>query len=353
MQKRFNLQSLAYIFLIGAFIYAVYTHRNQLVDIGIVLQQGVWYLVLATVIVLGIAIYNQAALYASIYRMLEVPSSRRELVPLYLVRRFVTVAAPSGGFSGWVPFLHFARRRDLSVGAIFIANLVYTILWYSTFSVFLLFGLLFLFLMHDLEWFEISAALVMIAADVIMIGALALAWVAPDNLVKVLLWLTYTMKRFFPVIRRSPPLSEAQMGAFASDLTHAVMRMRQSQKRRLLVPVIHALINEALHLSMFYLTALAFGLPISFGILVAAYSISILFFVVSPTPGGLGFVEGTMILVLTTLGVPAGSATVVTLGYRGISFWLPFVLGFAALRWFRRHPVPDPVGAADALTPPN
>jgi hypothetical protein len=49
-------------------------------------------------------------------------------------------------------------------------------------------------------------------------------------------------------------------------------------------------------------------------------------------------VEGTLILVLTALGVRAHNATVITLAYRGISFWLPFVLGFAALRWFRQHP---------------
>ena len=43
---------------------------------------------------------------------------------------------------------------------------------------------------------------------------------------------------------------------------------------------------------------------------------------------------------LTELGVPAENAAVITLAYRGISFWLPFVLGFAALRWFNRHPEP-------------
>jgi uncharacterized membrane protein YbhN (UPF0104 family) len=32
------------------------------------------------------------------------------------------------------------------------------------------------------------------------------------------------------------------------------------------------------------------------------------------------------------LGVPQAGATVVTLAYRGITFWLPFLLGFVALR---------------------
>jgi hypothetical protein len=44
--------------------------------------------------------------------------------------------------------------------------------------------------------------------------------------------------------------------------------------------------------------------------------------------------------------VPQDRAAVVTLAYRGISFWLPFVLGFVALRWARSHPEPDEDEAA-------
>ncbi len=130
---KITFQGIIYILLIGAFAYWTYSYRDQLVQILSVIQQGVWYIILATMLVLGIAIYNQATLYTSIYEILELPSTRREMLPLYLVRRFVQVAAPSGGFSGWVPFLQFARRRDIAVGAVFIANLIYTILWYTTF----------------------------------------------------------------------------------------------------------------------------------------------------------------------------------------------------------------------------
>jgi hypothetical protein len=62
-----------------------------------------------------------------------------------------------------------------------------------------------------------------------------------------------------------------------------------------------------------------------------------LFFVMTPTPGGLGFVEGILILVMSSLDVPNESALVITLAYRGLTFWLPFILGFFAYRWFHRH----------------
>jgi hypothetical protein len=341
-KSKFSLGTLIYLILAAAFAYAIYEYREQLVDIYLVLQQGVWYFVAATLLVLGVTIYNQVALYASIYNLLEIPSTKRELLPVYLVRRFVTVAAPSGGFSGWAPFLQFARRRELPIGTVFVANLIYTILWYSAFLVFLLVGLIYLFIMHDLEWFEISAALVMLATDIIMIAVLALSWVAPRVLEMLLSWLATVSERLFGLIKRRPPLSRQQFMVFASDLNQAADLMRRSSLKQVSKPVIHALLNESLLLLMFYLVAQSFGLHINFGVLVAAYSVSILFFVVSPTPGGLGFVEGTLIIVLTTLNVRADQATVVTLAYRGITFWLPFILGFVALRWFRKHPVREP-----------
>jgi len=334
---KFSLQTILYILLAGAFIYFIIKYRDQLFKIVDVLNRGVWYITLIAIVVAGVAIYNQVRLYATIYGLLDLPNPEQELLPLYLVRRFVTVAAPSGGFSGWLPFIQFARRKELSVGAVFLANLIYSILWYSTFFIFLLIGLIFLFVSHDLQWFEVSAALIMLGADIAMIIGLILAWTSPIRLKQTLSWGAAGIHKVTDFLGRPAPVTVKQATTFADNLTAAVDRMRESRKREALLPVAHAFTNEALNLVMFFVVALAFGVHLNFGVLVAAYSVSILFFVVSPTPGGLGVVEGSIILVLTSLGVKPEEATVVTLAYRGIYFWLPFILGFGALRWFNQH----------------
>ena len=48
------------------------------------------------------------------------------------------------------------------------------------------------------------------------------------------------------------------------------------------------------------------------------------------TPGGLGFVEAGLAVTLVWAGVPGGNATVATLAYRLVSYWLPLVAGVAA-----------------------
>ncbi|MFQ5398513.1 MAG: hypothetical protein ACE5E7_02840 [Anaerolineae bacterium] len=122
-----------------------------------------WYVLLGVIAFLTLAAYNQGALFASIYHALQIPPPKeRHLSLLYLITRFLSVAAPSGGISGIVLFIQDARRRNLSISTVLVANIVYIILWYSTFGVFLLFiGLLLLFLAHDLQWFEISNAIIL------------------------------------------------------------------------------------------------------------------------------------------------------------------------------------------------
>lgn len=327
--------------LILAFAYAIYTYRADLVTIVDVLRGGLWYAVLAGVGVVGLGALNQAWLYASLYDVVGLPAEKKRLLPIFLTTRFVMVAAPSGGLSGWVPFIQDARQRDIPVGMVIIVNLVYMVLWYSSFAVFLLAGLLFLFMSHDLQWFEVTAAATLLFVDVLMIGGLVLSLVAPGPLERILLWSVRALGRGARLFRRRGPFTEEQVSGFASDLNEAITLMRHAGWRKLSRPVLHALGVEALNLVILWLMFLAFGVQPSFGLLVAGYSVAILFFIISPTPGGLGFVEGALIGALTSLDVPLAQATTVTLAFRGLTFWMPFVLGFVALRWAARHPPGD------------
>ena len=53
------------------------------------------------------------------------------------------------------------------------------------------------------------------------------------------------------------------------------------------------------------------------------------------TPGGLGFVEAGLAVTLVWAGLPAANATLATLAYRLVSYWLPLVLGIVAAVVYR------------------
>jgi uncharacterized membrane protein YbhN (UPF0104 family) len=93
--------------------------------------------------------------------------------------------------------------------------------------------------------------------------------------------------------------------------------------------------------------------------LIAGFSIGYLFLIVSPTPAGIGFVEGALTLGLRSLHVPLGDATVVALAYRGLTLWIPLFFGMLAFRWLSRgenvKPLPGFEGKppADSQYPPS
>ncbi len=97
-------------------------------------------------------------------------------------------------------------------------------------------------------------------------------------------------------------------------------------------PFLYALNNFALLICVLAFTFLAWGTPFSVGTLVGGFAIAYLFLIVSPTPSGLGVVEGVMTIALNTLRVEWAAAALITLTYRLITFWFPLTVGGVAFR---------------------
>ena len=73
--------------------------------------------------------------------------------------------------------------------------------------------------------------------------------------------------------------------------------------------------------------------------LLLAYVAAAVLGMIPITPGGLGFVEAGLAVTLVWAGLPAANATLATLAYRLVSYWLPLVAGgVAAVVYRRRYP---------------
>lgn len=72
-------------------------------------------------------------------------------------------------------------------------------------------------------------------------------------------------------------------------------------------------------------------------LVMVAYATGAVLAMIPITPGGLGFVEVGLFGVLVLSGISAQDATVATLAYRVVSFWLPTASGLIAWLAFRRR----------------
>jgi uncharacterized protein (TIRG00374 family) len=82
--------------------------------------------------------------------------------------------------------------------------------------------------------------------------------------------------------------------------------------------------------AMFWLFVAA-GHQLTPGKVLSGYALPLLIGKVAVIPGGIGVVEGTMILLYRGFGVATATAVLVVLAYRVIAFWMPNLLGFCII----------------------
>jgi glycosyltransferase 2 family protein len=95
--------------------------------------------------------------------------------------------------------------------------------------------------------------------------------------------------------------------------------------------------TEILFATALGLFARGLGFPLSLAdLLVINISVSLLATVI-PVPGGIGVVEGGLVVGLTAAGMPESAAFATALLYRIATFYLPPIWGWFALQWLRKN----------------
>lgn len=295
-------------------------------------QKGDWRFIALAIVVSAVWMVNIAFSYWVVFRELGVNERLDHLIPVSAAAFFVNVIAPSVGMSGLAVFAGEARKRGYSPARATTASVLVLLFDYLGFFCFLVLGLLVLFRRNHLTSVEIGASAVLLCSTVVIGYLLVIGMRSAKSLGNVLAWMTRKVNRIlWPFIHRDY-LSEARAYLFAQDTSDALNELRRKPKN-LIPPAILAVTSKAFLLLILLLMFLAFNVPVTLGPLIGGFSIGYLFLIVSPTPAGLGFVEGGLTLALTTLNVPIGAAAVIALAYRGVTFWLPLLVGMISFRY--------------------
>ncbi len=93
----------------------------------------------------------------------------------------------------------------------------------------------------------------------------------------------------------------------------------------------------AAYIITLYLSLLAVGANVSPVTVAAVFLVGAVIGQASPTPGGLGVVEGAFVAGLTALGVSTNLAVAGVLLYRLLTFWLPIIPGAFAFRYLQEQ----------------
>lgn len=329
MTRRLILYSLAI-----AFVWLVISRFNEIQNLGHTLAQGQLQWVAAAVLLQMAYFITFAASYQAAFATVEVRSHVLELVPVVFGSLFVNVVAPAGGSAGAALFVDDATQRGESPARAAAGTMLQLVADFGARTLVLVVGLVYLFWLHHLEAYEVVGALLLFLITLGWSGVLTLGLWRPTLLRRLLVWFHRLFNGLARRIGRPNLLAEDWAQTTAVEFTGAavaISRHPQQLLRTLAVALAAHLVNLASLFTLF----LAFNQPIGLGPLVAGFAMGIVFWVVSITPQGIGVVEGVMVLVYTSLGIPAATATVIVLAFRGLTFWLPFLLGFVLLRRMR------------------
>jgi len=183
---------------------------------------------------------------------------------------------------------------------------------------------------------EISAALFMLAIALAVGIVLYLGYKSQRRLGLLLTGLSRWVNRRVRRIFHRDLINVGNAYFLSTEIADGISTIRAKPKK-LIWPFLFALNNKAILICVLAFTFMSLNVPYSVGTIIGGFSISQLFYYISPTPGGVGVVEGLFPLILATLRVPFGKAVLITFTYRAITLWLPLLVGFISFRILQRR----------------
>ena len=319
------------IFLAVALVILSFSELEQTIE---TLQRGnLWYLLLAFLIQIG-WFFLVGITYRSIYRLLGMRESIPNLTKVAAAATFVNVVMPTAGVGGIAIFVNAAKKDGHPTGRVTLAAALFVLFDYAAFLAVLALGWIVLLRRNDLNAGEITASLILLAIALILAFTLYLGSRSAEAMGKFLARLARLVNAILRPVIRKDYLREERAYEFAHEMADGLSSL-PNRPHGLLKPLFLAFLNKGLLISVLLCAFLAFQVPFSGGTVIGGFAIGYLFMIVSPTPAGIGVVEGALPLALKSLRVVWSQAVVITIVYRAMTFWAP--LGFGAWAFRSLH----------------
>lgn len=236
---------------------------------------------------------------------------------------FMNTIAPSVGASGIVLVVDDARRRGVPTGRATSAAILMQISIETGFLVIMIIGFTILAITGTMNPFWLIFALVVVALVALMVSLLVLGRKRPHVVLRVLAWAERTVNKILAKFKKAPmdPWAEALVESFGE----AAGMIAHNPKKAVKV-FLFSILASTCELTCFILCGIGFGVDI-LPALIGGYVVATLFAMISITPQGVGFVEAAILVLMTAYGVSSAAATAVGIVYRGLVFWMPFIIG--------------------------
>lgn len=325
------MKNLFTVFILFLGVIVVALSFSELETILLTLQKAHLGFFLLALLIQVLWFISNGRMYQSIFHLLGVQEQVSTLSRIATAANFVNVVAPTAGAGGVALFATEAHRRGHPTGKVTVAAALFLLLDQAAFLIILSLGIIVLIRRNDLNAGEISASLFLFGIAISYGSVLYVGYRSAEKLGNLLAKLARGVNRVVHLFRRDNYLSEERAHEFAHEIADGFSGLTEKPSS-LLRPILWGLLNKGLLMLILTCAFLSFEVPFSAGTIIAGFSMAYLFLIVSPTPSGIGIVEGLMPIALSSLNVNWSQAVVITLIYRAVTFWVPLAVGAWAFR---------------------
>ncbi len=315
--------------LVVALVAVVWGQRVLLVQMAQAMSHGSVIPLVAAVACEATRIVFHSLAYTRSFRAIGADVPLRATIPAWFKAVFMNTVLPSGGTSGLAAVVDAARARGVPVGSASSAALFTQTCFYSAMFLVLVVGLVAMGVAGTLTVRDVLLSLLVGGAALVFLALLAFASLRPGQLQRAMRWVERTVVRACRRLRlpRTPkPWADALVRSFSSAARELSRRPREAAS--VFVAMVVAM---SFDLAAFVASGLAFGVA-ALPALLGGYVTALVFNSFSPTPGGVGVVEGLAAVVLAGYGYPPALALSTVLTYRALMYWIPLAVGGVMMR---------------------
>ena len=250
----------------------------------------------------------------------------RIALELNFINHIIPVPSVAGfTYLGWV-----LNRYGVTAGRATMAQIIRFVMMFTSFAILILFSIF--IIMYDGRVDRTTIA-ISTAFFIAAMGGTAMLVYMIDNrqrLVSISAWVTRSINKITSIMtfgKKKQVLHLPQVEKFFIELHQDYVEIR-NDKKILIRPLMWAVINNILDVSLIFITFLALGVLVNPATLFIAFGFSAFAAIFAATPGGTGIYEAIMIAFLVSAGVPAGAAIAGTLLARVTLFASTILFGY-------------------------
>lgn len=247
----------------------------------------------------------------------------KNTLPLVFGTFFLNTVFPSLNLAGTTLVVDDARRRGIAPGKATSAAILMQITVDSAFATIMVISFTILALTVGLSPLWLLLGLLVILLVSILVGIMVLGNKNPALIIRVLTPVSNFINKVLVRFKKKPlePWVEKTIMSFSGAAKLIAKNPKSTAKA-----FGCSIIASCCELSAFALVGFSFGVSVPES-LVCGYVVATLFAMISITPQGVGVVEAAVTVAFTAFGASATAGMAIGLVYRGIVFWMPFIIG--------------------------